>query len=139
GRTMLRAAGVKLEVEGLEHLATDAMKVATFNHASMLDAFLIPAIMPLGSTAAIKREVMFYPVVGVTVWLAGFLIIDRGNNERARRTMARAAERMKRERITVFISPEGTRSPTAALLPFKKGAFHLALATRAPIVPVVIE
>src|SRR5262245_58754522 len=63
GRTMLRIAGVRLVVEGEEHLRTPGAKVATFNHASLIDAFLIPSIMPPGSVAAIKREVIYFPVV----------------------------------------------------------------------------
>lgn len=139
GRTMLRIAGVRLELEGMEHLETDSMKIAPFNHGSVLDAFLITAIMPPGSVAALKREALYYPVVGFTVYLLGFLLIDRGNSGRARATMDRAGRRMARERLNVFISPEGTRALTPELLPFKKGAFHLALDSRAPIVPVVID
>lgn len=139
GRTMLRIAGVTLELEGGEHLNADAMKVATFNHGSLLDAFIITAIMPTGSVAALKREALYYPIVGVTVWMLGFLLIDRGNTARAHRTMDRAAARMARERLTVFIAPEGTRHKTDALGAFKKGAFRLALDSRAPLVPVVID
>ena len=95
--------------------------------------------MPAGGTAAIKNEVMLYGPVGITVKLLGFLMIDRGNSPKARRTMERAAERMRRERLTVFISPEGTRSPVGEVLPFKKGAFHLALDSGAPIVPVLFD
>jgi len=139
GHWMLWIAGVRITVEGAEHLATDTHKVALFNHGSVLDAFLVTAIMPAGGTAAIKNEVMLYGPVGITVKLLGFLMIDRGNSPKARRTMERAAERMRRERLTVFISPEGTRSPVGELLPFKKGAFHLALDSGAPIVPVLFD
>lgn len=139
GRTMLRIAGVTLSVEGAEHLAADAMKIAPFNHGSVLDAFLVTAIMPPGSTAAVKRELMYYPLVGLCVYLLGFLIIDRGNGARARRTIDRAAARMARQRLTVFISPEGTRPLDGRLLPFKKGPLHLALDSGAPVVPVVID
>jgi 1-acyl-sn-glycerol-3-phosphate acyltransferase len=139
GRAMLWIAGVELEVEGAGHLAADQAMVGTFNHGSVLDAFLITAIMPRGSVAAIKREVLYYPVVGFTLYLFGFLLLDRGNGARAKATMKRAGDRMRRERMKVFISPEGTRSFTAELLPFKKGPFHLAMDSGAPIVPVVID
>lgn len=139
GRVMLRIAGVTLSVDGLEHLEKQTHKVAVFNHGSMLDAFLVTAIMPPGSIAAIKREVLYYPVVNFTLYFCGFLFIDRGSGDRAKRTMQRAAKRMQDEKLTVFISPEGTRAKTPELLPFKKGAFHLALQSNAPIVPVLID
>lgn len=139
GRTMLKIAGVTYELQGAEHLNTDTMKVVPFNHGSLMDAFLVTAVMPPGSTAAIKREVLYYPVVGLTLYLVGFLIIDRGNNARARRTMDRAAKRMARQRLTVFIAPEGTRGLAGDVLPFKKGLMHLAMNSAAPIVPMIID
>lgn len=139
GRTMLRLAGITFEVEGAEYLRADAMKIVPFNHGSLLDAFLVPALMPPGSVAALKREALYYPVVGITVYLLGFLLIDRGRSTRARKIMARAAARMAKERLTVFIAPEGTRPKNGELLPFKKGALHIALDSHAPIVPMLID
>ena len=139
GRNMLRLAGVTYEVQGAEHLAVDAMKIVPFNHGSLIDAFLVTAVMPAGAVAAIKREALYYPAVGLTLYLLGFLLIDRGNSVRARATMDRAARRMASERLAVFISPEGTRQFDGELLPFKKGALHLALASGAPIVPMLID
>lgn len=139
GRTMLKIAGVTYEVEGAENIDADTMKIAPFNHRSVLDAFLVTAVMPPGSVAAIKREVLYYGVVGVTVYLLGFLLIDRGNSARARRTMNTTAARMARRRLTVFLGPEGTRGKTGDLLPFKKGTLRLALVSRAPIVPMLID
>ena len=138
GRTMLKLAGVTYEVQGAQHLA-GGMKIAPFNHGSLLDAFLVAAVMPEGSVAAVKREVIYYPVVGFTVKLLGFLLIDRGNSLRARGTMQRAGLRMEQERLTVFLAPEGTRTLDGAVLPFKRGAVNLALASGAPIVPMLID
>jgi lysophosphatidate acyltransferase len=139
GRTMLKLAGVTFEVQGAEHLATGEMKIVPFNHGSLLDAFLVAAIVPRGGVATVKREILYYPVVGVTVYFLGFLFIDRGNRERALRTLSRAARRMARERLTVFIAPEGTRGLEGELLPFKRGTLHLALESRADIVPMLID
>lgn len=139
GKTMLRLARVTVSVEGTEHLSSDTMKIATFNHGSLLDSFLIGSIMPTGSVAAVKREMFYYPILGVTMYLCGFVFLDRRNSARSRRQMAAACKRMERNRLTVFISPEGTRARTHELLPFKKGAFFLAIDSGAPIMPVVIE
>ncbi len=139
GRTMLKIVGVTVKLEGYEHLTAPHGKIATFNHSSLLDAMFVTAIMPKGSVAAIKREVLFYPAVGLGIWALGFLIIDRGNSDRARRTLAKAAARLQGEKLTVFIAPEGTRNQDGQLLPFKRGAFHLAVTSGAPIVPVVMS
>lgn len=137
-RTMLRIMAVEVKYEGLEHLEGRRMRVSTFNHTSLIDAMLIPTMYPTGGVAAIKREVLLMPFVGLAVWAMGFLLIDRGRTAKARCVLDRAAKRMAKEQLTVFIAPEGTRSKTNELLPFKKGAFHLAVATGAPIVPIVI-
>lgn len=139
GRIMLRLAGITFEVQGEEHLRKDAMKIVPFNHGSLLDAFLVPALMPPGSVAALKREALYYPVVGITVYLLGFLLIDRSRSAKAHRIMSKAAARMAKDRLTVFIAPEGTRSMSGELLPFKKGALHIALSSHAPIVPMLID
>lgn len=139
GRSMLRIAGVTWELQGGAQLEDGATKIVTFNHASLLDAFLVTAVMPAGGVAALKREVLWYPVVGVTVVLLGFLLLDRANRAQAHGTLGRAGRRMAAERLSVFIAPEGTRSLDGSLQPFKKGALRLALDSRAPIVPMVIE
>jgi len=139
GKTMLRLAGVTVSLEGAEYLRDDSMKIATFNHGSLLDAFLIASIMPRGAVAAVKREMLFYPILGLTMYLVGFVFLDRRNSAASRKAMAAACRRMSKNRLTVFISPEGTRAKTLEMLPFKKGAFFLAIDSGAPIVPVVIE
>lgn len=139
GRSMLRLSGVRLEVEGRERLLVGGPRVVTFNHASVLDAYAISTLMPPGATVTIKRELLFYPVLGLAAWLVGLVAVDRGRSERAHRTLQRAAERMQRDGLAVFIAPEGTRSRDGELRPFKKGALHLALATGAPIIPIVLD
>lgn len=138
GRTMLRLSRVTLAVEGYEHLRTPATRIATFNHASLLDIFVVCALLPEGGVPVVKREVLFYPLVGCAVYLVDALALDRRNQYRARASLKAAADRMARERLTVIIAPEGTRSRTGELGAFRLGAFHLALQSGAPLVPVVI-
>jgi len=139
GRNILIIQGVSLDIEGAEHLAGRAMRVATFNHTSTLDAMIVPVLSPPGGISALKREALYLPFVNLAVWSMGFLLIDRGRSARSQRLLQKAAARMARQRLTVFIAPEGTRSPDGALQPFKLGAFHVALASGAPIVPIVID
>jgi lysophosphatidate acyltransferase len=74
------------------------------------------------------------------VWLSKTVFIDRGNHKSAIAAFESAANQMRDERQSVFIFPEGTRSYSQKpdLLPFKKGAFHLAIRAKVPIVPVVV-
>lgn len=144
GRTMLRLQGVKVEYEGLEHLEGEAMRVVTFNHSSGLDPMLVTSLYPRSATSAIKREILYVPIVGLAIKLMGFLLIERGksgrgNSSRGKDTLQQAALRMKRDSMTVFIAPEGTRSRDGALQPFKRGALHLAMVSGAPLVPVVMQ
>ncbi len=139
GQSMLWIAGVRLELDGGSVLSASGGKVVVFNHASMLDAFVIAAICPPGSVAAVKREALFYPGLGLAIGCLRFLIIDRANCGRAIAALDREARRIGSERLTVLIAPEGTRSRDGALLPFKRGAFHLAVRAGAPIVPVILR
>lgn len=138
-RVMLRIQRVELIVEGAEFVDPRTMKVALFTHSSLLDAMIVTAVKPVGGVSVIKREALYIPFVGVALWALGFLLIDRGRTHRAKRMLERAAARMERERLTVFIAPEGTRSLDGSLQPFKKGAFHLALVSGAPVVPMLID
>jgi putative phosphoserine phosphatase/1-acylglycerol-3-phosphate O-acyltransferase len=138
-RTCLQLSGIEIEEEGREHLAGRVPRVVTFNHQSLLDALVVCAILPAGSTAVVKKEAFRYPAMGPAISALGFLSIDREDRESARALLDDTARRIRDEQLTVFIAPEGTRAPTAALLPFKRGAFHLARQAGVPIVPMVIE
>lgn len=139
GRLILAIAGIRLRVTGAEHVTGRAMRIVAFNHASQLDMFIAAAVVPPGGTGIAKKEVMWIPFIGQAVWACGGISIDRGNLEHAKASLARAAQLIEKTQATVMFSPEGTRSRTGELGPFKLGLFHLALATRAPIVPMVIR
>lgn len=138
-RTSLRLAGIELEEVGREHLAGRVPRVVTFNHQSLLDALVVCAILPAGSTAVVKKEALRYPGLGPGMSALGFLTIDREDRASAMALLDETARRIRDEHLTVFIAPEGTRAPTSELLPFKRGAFHLARQAGVPIVPMVIE
>lgn len=139
GRWALRIQGVRVEYEGLEHIEGPGKRVVLFNHSSGLDAMLVPSVFPEAGVAVIKREVLFIPLVGLALYLMGFIMVARGRGGRSKKLLMRAAERMERDTITVFIAPEGTRTHDGSLQAFKRGAFHLALASRAPLVPMVVK
>ncbi|XP_068695457.1 1-acyl-sn-glycerol-3-phosphate acyltransferase alpha-like isoform X3 [Montipora foliosa] len=85
-----------------------------------------------------KRELILAPLFGAAAWLYGVIFINRGNAKSARDVMARTAQEVVDKKINLWIFPEGTRSQTGTLLPFKKGAFHLAQQAQLPIVPLVL-
>src|SRR5690349_21225335 len=69
GRSMLRIARVAVSVEAAEHLSSDTMTIAACNRGSLLDSFLIASIMPARSVAGVKREMFYYPILGLTMYL----------------------------------------------------------------------
>jgi len=89
-------------------------------------------------TAVAKKELATDPVFAPMGWLADVAYVDRANGVQAREALAPALEALGNG-TSLVIAPEGTRSPTPKLLPFKKGAFHLALQAKVPIVPIVIR
>ncbi|MBI1944232.1 MAG: 1-acyl-sn-glycerol-3-phosphate acyltransferase [Deltaproteobacteria bacterium] len=130
--------GSRYTIEGREHANPARPAIYVANHASMVDIFLGAWLSPTGTCGVAKKEIIFYPFFGQFFVLAGHLRIDRGNHERAVASLRSLAELVKRYALSIFIWPEGHRSRDGRLRPFKKGAFHVALETGLPIVPMVI-
>lgn len=127
-------------VEGEEHLTT---RPAVFigNHQTELDVLMLGAIFPPYCSVTAKKSLRNIPFLGWFMALSRTVFIDRANRETAMKAFDGAVEEMRVHRQSVFIFPEGTRSYSddPMLLPFKKGAFHLAIKAGVPIVPVVTE
>src|SRR6266446_8014187 len=128
-RVGLRILRVSLHLEGAEHVATRAPRIITFNHTSLLDIFVVLALLPDGGTPIAKEEVLRYPFIGWGVKALGILPLPRTDLTKARSALEEVAMRLERDRLSIIIAPEGTRSKSGALQPFKLGAFHLALRT----------
>ncbi len=139
GRAMLWITGARVKVIGAEHLAGRQPRVITYNHQSTNDLFTICALLPEGGTMVAKREILLVPLIGWVVYSMDFVIVDRKNRERAQRTLARAAQRIHKEKLSAVIAPEGTRTEVQTVGPFKLGAFHMAQDSGAPIVPMIIH
>jgi len=130
-------AGVRLDVHGAEHLAARPA-VFLFNHQSQLDVLILAKLLRGGFTGVAKKELANSPGFGLVFRLADVAFVDRQDNAQARKALEPAVQRL-RDGISLVIAPEGTRSATPALGPFKKGAFHVAMQAGVPIVPIVIR
>ncbi len=139
GSTVLWLVGIKLRVHGAEHIAGRKARLLVLNHTSQLDLFIFAALMPEAGTVLGKRELLFVPFVGWFIWSIRTIFINRRKRSQAHSSLDEAARVVVAHRATLLIAPEGTRSRTGKLGPFKMGLFHLALASRAPIVPVVVK
>ena len=133
-RTLLNLARVEVEVSGLEHVPPGPAVFAA-NHASVLDILVVFGHLPVDFRIVYKSSLSLLPLVGWAIWLGGHVPIDRRNAFRARRSLDRAAWRI-RDGTSVVVFPEGTRSPDGAVRRFKRGSFGLAIAAGAPVVPV---
>lgn len=111
--------------------------ILTFTHASNLDGFIISATCPIRHFALAKKELFAIPFFSWISLAVGGVPVDRNNRSRAVKALQRTVSRAKNFKMALVIAPEGTRSTSGQLLPFKKGTFHMWEDTRAPIVPVV--
>lgn len=133
--------GVSLRVEGRHHLEENRPAVLVGNHQTMIDILYLGAVFPKGTAIMAKRELLYTPLLGQFMYLSKAVFVNRAKREDAVKVFAKVASEMKRKALSLFIFPEGTRSASAvpSLLPFKKGAFHLAVQAQLPIVPIVCE
>lgn len=138
GELSLAAAGVTLDVSGAENLWAARPAIFIFNHQSQLDVPILASLLRKDFTAVAKKELQHDPTFAAIGWLADIAFVDRSNVEEAKKALAPAVDSLKAG-TSLVIAPEGTRSPTPKLLPFKKGAFHLALQAKVPVVPIVIR
>jgi len=109
------------------------------NHQDVLDIFICTGMLPKNIAIIGKTELRYIPVFGIAFWLAGNLYIDRKNKAKAWDTMKSMAKIVNRRQRAVYIFPEGTRSKGKGMLPFKSGAFALAIEAGLPIVPIVFS
>jgi 1-acyl-sn-glycerol-3-phosphate acyltransferase len=137
-RRVLRAAGTPVTAHGLERIPPDQPVVYASNHTSMFDIWALAATLPGSTRFVAKRELGRIPVLGLAMRRAGHILIDRFNRARAFEAYARAAETIRSGRSAI-VFPEGTRSPTGLLLPFKNAPFALAIAAQVPIVPIYVD
>jgi 1-acyl-sn-glycerol-3-phosphate acyltransferase len=140
-RLGLFLSGITVRIEGGDHIQRERAAVYAVNHASNVEPpILFVALRDLFPRLRIlyKAELRSLPILTQAFDLGGFVPLERGNPEQSLPAIDRAAQAL-REGSSFLIFPEGTRSRTGALLPFKKGGFIMALKAQAPVVPVAIS
>ncbi|CAH1970936.1 unnamed protein product [Acanthoscelides obtectus] len=132
--------GLNWILQGKEQLEKDQACIIVSNHQSSIDIlgmFDIWRIMGK-CTVISKREVLFYSgPFGLAAWLCGLIFIPRMQSDKAKSIMNNAVENIKRDKIKLWVFPEGTRRNEGKIHPFKKGAFHMAISNQLPILPLV--
>lgn len=138
-RFILILSGVEVHIEGID---CDSFKqscsLLTFSHASNLDGFLVSLTCPIRHYAFAKKELFYVPFFSWISIAIGGVPVDRDNRDRAVGTLKRISNAAKSSKMCIVIAPEGTRSLTGQLLPFKKGVSHIWEELLAPVIPVVL-
>ncbi|NTW49621.1 MAG: 1-acyl-sn-glycerol-3-phosphate acyltransferase, partial [Chlorobiales bacterium] len=136
-KSCLWLVGVKVKVIGNENYDHDGTYVVVSNHASMTD---IPAILvgiDLNLRLVAKEELGRIPIFGWGLHFGDFILIKRGQNKEALRSLFMAEEKL-RDGKSVHLFADGTRSTDGSIKPFKRGAFLLAARANVPVLPVTI-
>ena len=132
--------GMDLQVRGEEHLWSHRPAVFVFNHQSKADVIIAARLLRRDIAGIGKQEIKKEtPLLGKVMELGGVVFIDRADGKSAINAIAPLVNAMRNEGKSVVLAPEGTRSATDKLAPFKKGAFHLAMQAGVPMVPIVIH
>lgn len=137
-KMVLRAANSPVTVRGLENLRLDGPQIICSTHQSMFDVFAIAISVPVRYLYVAKKELRSIPIFGKAVEAAGHVFIDRGKRAAAIESLKEAGRKIEELGRTVITYPEGTRSLTGDLQPFKKGPFVMAIEAGVPIVPAVV-
>jgi putative phosphoserine phosphatase/1-acylglycerol-3-phosphate O-acyltransferase len=131
--------GLNLNVTGERYLWQERPAVFLFNHQSKADVIIIARLLRRDIAGVGKKELRNFPLLGKIMELSGTVLIDRDNTTRAIEAMQPLVDVMKIEGKSVVIAPEGTRSVSTKVAPFKAGAFHIAMQAGVPVVPLVIH
>jgi 1-acyl-sn-glycerol-3-phosphate acyltransferase len=137
-KTWIRGSFAKVKVFGRENIEKDKSYIFVANHKSYIDTTSLFAYTGNKVGLIAKKEILKVPVLGQGISFINFLTIDRSNPERAKQTLDKA-RKIVESGYSFGLFAEGTRAMPGELLPFKKGAFHLALQTGAAIIPVVFK
>ncbi|XP_008547800.1 1-acyl-sn-glycerol-3-phosphate acyltransferase alpha [Microplitis demolitor] len=135
-----RMIGCNFILIGKENIVKDTGAVILINHQSCLDVIVLAELWPVleRCTVIAKKAVLYLGSYGLASWLWGTIFIDRKNSN-AHNKVNSTVEIINKRKARVLFFPEGTRHSNNTLMPFKKGAFHVAIDSQIPIQPVVVS
>jgi 1-acyl-sn-glycerol-3-phosphate acyltransferase len=134
--SMAKILGVKLDFRVSKKIDPNESYVYIANHQNTWDlATISHAAMP-GVVTIGKKSLKWIPIFGLIYWLSGNIMIDRKDSGKARDTLARAGRKARDKGLSIWMFPEGTRSRGKGILPFKTGAFRLAIDAGLKVIPV---
>lgn len=131
--------GFEVKIFNREILDNTKPAVIVGNHQHNLDILMASQVFSRQVISLGKKEIFFLPLFGQIFWLAGNLLINRKNKEKAMQTMKKVERYVSNNKLGIVIFPEGHRNQSEQLLPFKKGAFYTAINCQIPIVPFVVS
>jgi 1-acyl-sn-glycerol-3-phosphate acyltransferase len=131
--------GLKLIQRGLDRAPTPANSVYISNHQSVYDFVTAPGMLRPRTVSLGKKDLLWIPFFGQLYWITGNILINRENKSQARDTIKQVAEAIHQRDLSVWVYPEGTRSKGRGLLPFKTGAFRMAIEAGVPITPMCVS
>jgi 1-acyl-sn-glycerol-3-phosphate acyltransferase len=132
----LRIMGIKVELQVGDLIQHQRPAVIVANHLSNHDLFVFGRVVPFRTVSLGKKSLKWIPLFGQLYWLAGNVLIDRGNAMQAKRAMTTTTDTLQHKDMSLWVFAEGTRSHGKGLGPFKKGAFQMAINAGVPIIPV---
>ena len=135
----VRAADIRIEISGLEHVPTDRQCIFMCNHVSNLDPPVVLPLLPGRCSVLLKKELMRIPILGTAMRMGKFIPVERGSRRDAAQASVAAAADALRSGLNILVFPEGTRAKDGKLAAFKKGPFFLAQQTQAPIIPIALS
>lgn len=139
-RFVLWLAAAEVTVRGIDNIPSlEKPYLVVINHQSNMDIPVLVHSLPLQLRFIGKIELKKIPIFGSAVLKAGHFLIDREDHHNAMEGIKSAGTALKERGVSIVFAPEGTRSTDGQLLPFKKGAFVMAIETGIPILPVTID
>lgn len=125
------------EVKGRDRLRQDSPCIYILNHQSNADMAIFTGVLASNAVMIGKKELRFVPLFGLMFEAFGNILINRKDRTGSVAGLNEALSALKEKGLSIILFPEGTRSGIEGLLPFKKGAFHMAVQAQVPLVPVV--
>jgi 1-acyl-sn-glycerol-3-phosphate acyltransferase len=132
----LKILGSRVEITGHAHLL-DRPAIFVVNHQSNYDIIFVGTVYPRHTVIIGKRELLRTPLFGIFFAATGNILIDRADHKHAVAGLDKAVDALRTRRVSIWVFPEGHRSRGTGLGPFKKGAFHMAIAAGVPVVPIM--